>query len=66
MMYIKTFEQITQEDVTLVGGKGATLGTMSKEGIPIPAGFVVTTSAYNDFFDKPLPQNVVDEMKRLE
>lgn len=51
-MYIKWFEEISREDVTLAGGKGANLGEMTKLGIPVPPGFIVTTKAYWDFVNK--------------
>ncbi|KKR80148.1 MAG: Phosphoenolpyruvate synthase, partial [Candidatus Daviesbacteria bacterium GW2011_GWC1_40_9] len=37
-MYIKTFKQISKEDVAEVGGKGASLGEMTQAGIPVPPG----------------------------
>lgn len=45
-MFIKKFNEISKEDVSLVGGKGASLGEMAKAGIPIPPGFVITTYAF--------------------
>lgn len=44
-MYIKTFNEISNEDVSLVGGKGASLGEMTQVGFPVPPGFVITTEA---------------------
>ncbi|MFN3301973.1 MAG: PEP/pyruvate-binding domain-containing protein, partial [Patescibacteria group bacterium] len=34
------------------GGKGASLGEMSRAGIPVPPGFVVLASAFEDFIKK--------------
>ena len=34
--------------IKVAGGKGANLGEMTKAGMPVPPGFVVTTSAYSD------------------
>ncbi len=34
------------EDVSLVGGKALSLGTMLRAGLPVPPGFAVTTTAY--------------------
>src|SRR3989344_5447590 len=45
MNYIKTFSEISKDDVKLVGGKGASLGEMTKANIPVPPGFVITTEA---------------------
>ncbi|MFT7598038.1 MAG: pyruvate,water dikinase [Acidimicrobiales bacterium] len=37
---------VGQNDVALVGGKGANLGEMIQAGFPVPTGFVVTADAY--------------------
>jgi pyruvate,orthophosphate dikinase len=34
----------------LLGGKGANLAEMSRLGIPVPAGFTITTECCNDYF----------------
>src|SRR3989344_4006839 len=50
MKYILWFKYITAKDVSLVGGKNASLGEMfsklSKKGISVPDGFALTTKAY--------------------
>jgi cytochrome P450 len=33
-------------DATVVGGKGASLATLAAAGLPVPAGYVVTTAAF--------------------
>lgn len=43
------FNQVTKNDIPVVGGKGANLGEMSGAGIPVPPGFIVTANAYYDF-----------------
>lgn len=43
------FKEIHYEDVNIVGGKGANLGEMYNLGVPVPNGFVVTSSAYFQF-----------------
>lgn len=49
--YIKWFEEIGLGDVSLVGGKNASLGemvkTLSQRGIRVPGGFCVTADAYD-------------------
>ena len=41
------FEEVDRAHVAVVGGKGASLGELSKiEGISVPPGFCVTTDAY--------------------
>lgn len=48
---IKWFKEIEMSDVNEVGGKNASLGEMyqklSREGVLVPNGFAITTSAYN-------------------
>ncbi|QQG49713.1 MAG: phosphoenolpyruvate synthase [Candidatus Berkelbacteria bacterium] len=43
------FSEVGKEDIPLVGGKGANLGEMSKAGLPVPQGFIVTAQAYFRF-----------------
>lgn len=45
------FSQVDKSDIPLVGGKGANLGEMTKAGIPVPPGFIVTSEAYYHFLD---------------
>jgi len=45
--YVLSFQKIDKTKFSMVGGKGANLGELSKvEGIPVPEGFCVTTKAY--------------------
>ena len=34
------------QEVELTGGKGASLATMTAEGLPVPPGFVITSAAF--------------------
>ncbi|MDP2731310.1 MAG: phosphoenolpyruvate synthase [Dehalococcoidales bacterium] len=43
------FNEVSKNDVALVGGKGANLGEMTNADIPVPPGFIVTAEAYFDF-----------------
>ena len=49
---IAFFEELGIEDVSTVGGKCASLGEMSKIGVPVPPGFAVTTEAFDYFLDE--------------
>ncbi|MFA6369235.1 MAG: PEP/pyruvate-binding domain-containing protein, partial [Candidatus Shapirobacteria bacterium] len=57
------FKEIHFEDTNLTGGKGANLGEMYNLGIPVPNGFVVTSSAYFQFIKennlKPAIQDIL-------
>ncbi len=46
------FGDVGKDDIPLVGGKGANLGEMTRSGIPVPPGFVITADAYYHFIQK--------------
>ncbi len=54
--FILWFDQLSIDDVPLVGGKNASLGEMYRElsskGVKVPNGFAVTAHAYRYFLDK--------------
>ena len=54
--YIRWFEEITIEDIPLVGGKNASLGEMYRElspqGVKVPNGFAITAEAYRYMLDQ--------------
>jgi pyruvate,water dikinase len=43
------FADVGAQDVGLVGGKGANLGEMTRHGVSVPPGFVVTVTSYRRF-----------------
>ncbi|TSC63638.1 MAG: pyruvate, water dikinase, partial [Microgenomates group bacterium Gr01-1014_93] len=43
-------------------GKGAPLGEMTKAGIPVPPGFVVTTETFKKFLDTEIPDEGKEEI----
>ncbi len=51
-MFIKFFKDINKKNVNIAGGKGASLGEMTKIGMPVPPGFVILAPAFNDFLNK--------------
>lgn len=50
--YILWFSEIDKGDIAYVGGKGANLGELYKEKIPVPNGFCVTAQAFYYFIKK--------------
>ncbi|MDQ6794273.1 MAG: pyruvate, phosphate dikinase [Chloroflexota bacterium] len=48
----------------LLGGKGAGLAEMTTAGLPVPAGFTITTEACNDYFaaGEKLPDGLWDDV----
>jgi len=51
-MFIKSFKQLTKKDVSVAGGKGASLGEMTNAKIPVPPGFVLLASAFDRFLEE--------------
>jgi pyruvate,water dikinase len=45
------FRDVGIADRPTVGGKGGSLGELTRAGIPVPPGFVVTTSAFEKFLE---------------
>ncbi len=71
MKFIKAFEELTIQDVPIVGGKNASLGQMirelGKQGIKIPTGFAVTAEAYWYYIDSNKLRNAMQKvMARLK
>jgi pyruvate,water dikinase len=56
LRYVRFFEEISGDDVALVGGKNASLGEMYRglrsKGILVPNGFAVTADAYRYVLDR--------------
>jgi len=45
-------EEVGKNDLSVVGGKGASLGEMINIGVPVPGGFAVTAQAFRDFLNR--------------
>ena len=45
------FSEVGKDDGAVAGGKGANLGEMTRAGIPVPPGFIVTANTYFQFLD---------------
>lgn len=56
------FEDVGKEDISLVGGKGANLGEMTRAHIPVPPGFIGTAQSYFYFLEK---SNLSGEIRSL-
>lgn len=50
--FIKFFSELSKNDVHIAGGKGASLGEMTRAGIPVPPGFVLTRAAFDRFLEE--------------
>lgn len=60
--YVVWFKDVDKDDVAVVGGKGANLGEMTKNGFPVPPGFIVTVHAYNEFLDHAKLRDVISNL----
>ena len=61
------FREVTKNDIAIVGGKGANLGEMTKAGIPVPQGFIVTAHAYFSFIEKTgIHDEIVNTLEPLD
>jgi pyruvate,water dikinase len=69
--YIRWFENLTSDDVSMVGGKNASLGEMIRslkdEGVRVPDGFATTAEAYRKFLDaNQLNEKIKSHLSELE
>jgi len=66
--YVLGFQEIDRTQVAAVGGKGAHLGELSRiEGIRVPAGFCVTTDAFQRILaEAPSLDDRLDRLSRLK
>src|SRR3989344_3484158 len=61
------FKEISKNDIPIAGGKGANLGEMTTAGIPVPNGFVVTSTVYFEFLEKTsLKHKILTEVSGLD
>lgn len=58
--YILFFSEASLKDMPLLGGKGANLGELFSAGFPVPQGFGIISTAYEDF----LSANQFDSLLR--
>ena len=72
MRYVYDFDEPSEGGRELLGGKGIGLAEMTQLGIPVPAGFTITTEACRAYMHggKQLPEGLEDEveehLERLE
>jgi phosphoenolpyruvate synthase/pyruvate phosphate dikinase len=64
--YVRWLDNLTNEDVPIVGGKNASLGDMiqslKEQGVRVPGGFATTADAYREF----LTANELDDTLKSE
>ncbi|ADC69008.1 phosphoenolpyruvate synthase [Methanocaldococcus sp. FS406-22] len=62
MKFIAWLDELSNEDVDIAGGKGASLGEMWNAGLPVPPAFVVTAEAYRHFIRET---GLMDKIKEI-
>ncbi|HVA27608.1 MAG TPA: pyruvate, phosphate dikinase [Candidatus Baltobacteraceae bacterium] len=64
--FVYFFEEGDGSMKELLGGKGAGLAEMTRAGLPVPAGFVITTEACLRFYDtgKQFPPGLDEQIER--
>ena len=63
MSYVMRFAELGRGDIAVAGGKGANLGELTRAGLPVPPGFVLTTAAYRDVgVGAPIPEDMAREI----
>ena len=72
MKFVYSFEEGNKDMKEILGGKGANLAEMTKLGLPVPGGFIVTTEACNTYYQEgqkindSIVQQILDKIKELE
>ncbi len=61
---IVRFEHELAVDPSLVGGKGANLGLLTRAGFDVPTGFLITTAAYRTFLESARLTPRIEELLR--
>ncbi len=65
--YVKSFGQIGMRDVPSVGGKNASLGELTRIGMPVPSGFALTVEFYREFLNcNGLRQYISERLSSLD
>ena len=66
MELIKNFKNLSKSDTAIAGGKGASLGEMTRAKIPVPPGFVITAQAFERFLEETdLSAEVKTELDKI-
>lgn len=63
-MWVKPFDELSKDHAHVAGGKGASLGELTCNDIPVPPGFVVLASSFVHFMDATGLKDRVEEILR--
>ena len=62
-MYLRLFKELSSSDVSIAGGKGASLGELTQAGFDVPPGFVILTNVFVSFFEA---HDLFDEINQIK
>ncbi len=66
MKFIKNIKHLSRQDISIAGGKGASLGEMIQAKIPVPPGFVILVSAFDRFLtETDLIVEIASQLKKI-
>jgi len=60
-VYVKWFPELSNKDVQIAGGKGASLSEMYNNKFPVPPGFIISAQSFDYFLTK---NNIKDKIKK--
>ncbi len=60
--FIKWFSELSNKDIAIAGGKGASLAEMYNNKFPVPPGFIITAQSYQYFIEK---SDLADQMSSI-
>jgi pyruvate,orthophosphate dikinase len=65
MKRVYLFEEGEAKDKKLLGGKGANLAEMTKMGLPVPPGFIITTETCLEYYSagEKMPEGLMGEVR---
>ena len=63
--WVYLFQEGDRSLLALLGGKGAGVAEMSRAGLPVPPGFIITTAACNAYYehDNLFPEGMWSQSK---
>jgi pyruvate,water dikinase len=62
--FIRWFSELSNKDIAIAGGKGASLAEMYNSKFPIPPGFIITAQAYSYFIENSsLLEKIMEKLK---
>ncbi len=60
MELTRNFTKLNKNDADIAGGKGASLGEMTQAGIPVPPGFVILSTTFDEFIKESKLNEEID------